>query len=45
MGLTPAEVAFYDALADNESARDLMGELVLTQMAQELARIIRRRRC
>lgn len=41
LGLTPAEVAFYDALAANESARDLLGEPVLTKMAQELARIIR----
>jgi type I restriction enzyme R subunit len=41
MGLTAAEVAFYDALADNQSARDLMGEPVLMQMAQDLARIIR----
>ncbi len=41
LGLTPAEVAFYDALADNQSAKDLLGEPILTQMAQELARIIR----
>ncbi|MBV9949068.1 MAG: DUF3387 domain-containing protein, partial [Myxococcales bacterium] len=40
-GLSPAEIAFYDALAANESARNLLGEPVLTQMAQELARIIR----
>lgn len=41
LGLTPAEVAFYDALAANDSARDLLGEPTLTKMAQELARIIR----
>ena len=41
IGLTPAEVAFYDALAANESARDLLGEPVLMKMAQELARVIR----
>lgn len=41
LGLNPAEVAFYDALADNRSAVELMGEPVLTEMAQELARLIR----
>lgn len=41
LGLSPAEVAFYDALADNKSALELMGEPVLTQLAQELARMIR----
>src|SRR5690606_39192927 len=41
LGLTPAEVAFYDALADNESARDVLGEPVLMKLAQELAQIIR----
>jgi type I restriction enzyme R subunit len=42
LGLTAAEVAFYDALADNKSAMDLMGEPVLTKLAQELARTIRK---
>jgi type I restriction enzyme R subunit len=41
LGLSSAEVAFYDALADNGSARDLLGEPILTEMARELARIIR----
>jgi len=41
LGLSTAEVAFYDALADNESAKDLMGEPILVKMAQELAKIIR----
>lgn len=41
LGLTPAEVAFYHALADNQSAKDLLGEPMLMQMAQELARVIR----
>lgn len=41
LGLSPAEVAFYDALAENQSAKDLLGEPILLQMAQELARIIR----
>jgi type I restriction enzyme, R subunit len=41
IGLTPSEVAFYDALAANESAKDLLGDAVLMKMAQELARVIR----
>jgi len=41
LGLTPAEVAFYDALAENQSAKDLMGEPMLMKMAQELAQTIR----
>jgi len=35
-GLTPDELAFYDALADNESAREVMGDKVLMQIAREL---------
>jgi type I restriction enzyme, R subunit len=41
MGLTPAEIAFYDALSDNKSAHDLMGDQVLAAMAQELAKKLR----
>ena len=41
MGLTPAEIAFYDALSDNKSAHDLMGDQVLVAMAQELAKKLR----
>ncbi|MCX5946695.1 MAG: DUF3387 domain-containing protein, partial [Cyanobacteria bacterium] len=37
MGLSVAEVAFYDALANNMSAHDLMGDEVLMKMARELA--------
>jgi len=36
MGLTDDEVAFYDALADNESARDVLGDEKLRFLAQEL---------
>ena len=36
MGLTDDEVAFYDALADNKSARDVMGGEKLRFLAQEL---------
>jgi type I restriction enzyme R subunit len=35
-GLTDEEIAFYDALADNESARQVMGEPALRVIAHEL---------
>jgi type I restriction enzyme R subunit len=35
-GLTPEEVAFYDAPADNRSARDVMGEPALRVIAHDL---------
>jgi type I restriction enzyme R subunit len=42
MGLTPTEIAFYDALSDNQSAQELMKEEVLVTMARELAELLRR---
>jgi len=36
LGLTDDEVAFYDALADNESAKDTLGDEKLRMLAQEL---------
>jgi type I restriction enzyme R subunit len=41
LGLTTAEIAFYDALANNKSAQELMGDAVLTEMARGLARKLR----
>ena len=35
-GLTPDEIAFYDALAENESAVDVMGDKQLKLIAHEL---------
>src|SRR5262249_60409132 len=35
-GLTDGEIAFYDALAENESARQVMGEPALRVIAHEL---------
>ncbi len=35
-GLTPDELAFYDALAENESAREVMGDEILIQIARDL---------
>jgi type I restriction enzyme R subunit len=40
-GLSPEEIAFYDALAQNESARDVMGEPVLRVIAHELVQVIK----
>ncbi len=40
-GLSEEERAFYDALAENESARQMMGEPVLRVIAHELVTIIR----
>ena len=39
-GLSPEEVAFYDALAQNESARELMGNAELRVIAQELVNAV-----
>jgi len=41
MGLSEDEVAFYDALADNESARQVMGDEKLRFLAQELVDRVR----
>ena len=41
MGLSVAEVAFYDSLANNQAAQDLMGDEVLMKMARELAEKLR----
>ena len=42
LGLSPQEEAFYDALADNESAVRAMGDPALRIVAQELATAMRR---
>ncbi|WP_429845136.1 type I restriction endonuclease subunit R [Brevibacillus sp. FIR094] len=41
LGLIKEEVAFYDALASNETAKELMGDLVLKQIAHELTQAIK----
>ncbi len=40
-GLTSDELAFYDALAENESARDVMGDEILVQIARDLTTAIK----
>ena len=41
LGLIPEEVAFYEALASNGSAKELMGDVVLKQIAHELTQAIK----
>ncbi|NHN55994.1 type I restriction endonuclease subunit R [Calidifontibacter sp. DB0510] len=41
-GLTENELAFYDALRDNESAREAMQDETLKEIAHELTDIVRR---
>jgi len=41
LGLIKEELAFYDALASNESAKELMGDLMLKQIAHELTQEIK----
>lgn len=41
-GLTDEEIAFYDALAENDSARSLMGEPALRVIAHELVTSIQK---
>ena len=40
-GLSPDELAFYDALAENESAREVMGDEILKQIARDLTQSIK----
>ena len=42
LGLTAEEEAFYDALTDNGSATDILGNAVLKKMAVELTEIVRK---
>lgn len=42
LGLNPEETAFYDALAENESAREVMQSDSLRLMARELMEMVRR---
>lgn len=42
LGLEPYELAFYDALAQNESARDVMGQDTLKELAVVLVSRIRK---
>ena len=41
LGLSEEEEAFYDALADNISAKDVLGDEILREMARELSELVR----
>ena len=41
VGLSAEEIAFYDALAQNEGAKDVMGEPALRVIAHELVQVIK----
>lgn len=41
-GLSSDEIAFYDALADNESAKEVMGDEILKQIARDLTDSIKK---
>jgi type I restriction enzyme R subunit len=42
LGLSAEETAFYDAIADNESAREVMKDDTLRLMARELTEMVKR---
>ena len=42
MNLNESEIAFYDALSDNNSARELMGDELLVKIAREVAEKLRK---
>jgi type I restriction enzyme R subunit len=42
LGLSEEELAFYDALADNESAVEVLGDQALRMIARELVETVRR---
>ncbi len=42
LNLSVDEKAFYDAFADNQSAKDVLGDKVLMEMARELVETIHR---
>lgn len=42
LGLNEDEIAFYDALADNESAKQVLGDDTLKTIARELVEMVRK---
>ncbi len=42
LGLKEDEIAFYDALADNESAKQILGDDTLKTIARELLEMVKR---
>jgi type I restriction enzyme R subunit len=44
LNLTEEEVAFYDAFADNESTKQVLGDETLHKMAREIVETVRKKR-
>ena len=42
LGLSDDEIAFYDALDDNDGAREILGEEILKKMARELTDLVKK---
>ncbi len=42
LGLNEAELAFYDALSKNDSAKELMGDVVLTKLTKDITEKLRK---
>jgi type I restriction enzyme R subunit len=42
LNLTEEEIAFYDALADNESAKQVLGDKTVQVMAREFVEMVRK---
>lgn len=42
LGLSPEEEAFYDALSDNESAIEVLGDEILKSIARELTELVKK---
>ena len=41
LGLSDDEIAFYDALSDNESAKEILGDEVLKKIAREVTETVK----
>jgi type I restriction enzyme R subunit len=42
LGLSEEEISFYDALSNNESAKELLGDKVLQEIAQDLVKQVKK---
>ena len=42
LGLSDDEIAFYDALTDNESAKEILGDEILKKIAREMTDIVKK---
>ncbi len=42
LGLSEEEISFYDALANNESAKNILGDKILREISQDLVKQVRK---